>query len=277
VVKDFTSVLSMSRDRRAEVIAALREVYDGRWDRHYGTDGGQVLTWQGHCGFIAGCTTAIDSAHSVLDAMGTRFLFIRLPDADTDRIGRSALAHAGKEQQMRAELAEVTAGLLGNLGQPHELHQGVSEWLLPLAALAALGRSPVERDHFGEISLVGDAEAPTRLIKQLGQLWRACGMLGLDEARSWAAVRRAGLDSIPKLRRAVIEYLGRSAGTWQRTTEVSQAVRHPSRTTRRALEDLAAHGIVARYTNELGTDRATYSWALSAQAAGWWEALNPLS
>jgi hypothetical protein len=179
--------------------------------------------------------------------------------------------------QMRAELAEVTAGLLGNLGDPHKLHEGVSEWLLPLAALASLGRSPVERDHHGEIALVGDAEAPTRLIKQLGQLWRGCGMLGLDEARSWEAVRRAGLDSIPKLRRAVIGHLGRSAGTWQPTTAVAQAVRHPSRTTLRTLEDLNAHGIVDRYTDQVGPVRKTYSWALSAQAAGWWKALNPLS
>ena len=29
---DFTSILSMSRDARAGVLAALREIYDGRWD-----------------------------------------------------------------------------------------------------------------------------------------------------------------------------------------------------------------------------------------------------
>lgn len=275
VVKDFTSMLSMSRDRRAEVVAALREVYDGRWDRHYGTDGGQVLTWQGHCGFIAGCTTAIDGAHAVLDQMGTRFLFVRLPDADLDHIGRSALAHAGREDQMRAELAEATTGLLGNLGRPHQIHDRVREWLLPLANLASQARSPVERDYHGEIALVLDAEAPIRIVKQLGQLWRACGMLGLDEARSWQAVRRAGLDSIPKLRRAVITHLGAHAGTWQPTTEVAKAVGHPSRTTRRSLEDLLAHGIVQRSDEQHGHDRVTYSWALSTQAMTWWKALNP--
>jgi hypothetical protein len=31
----------------------IGEVYDGRWDRHYGTDGGQALTEEGHGGFIA--------------------------------------------------------------------------------------------------------------------------------------------------------------------------------------------------------------------------------
>ena len=276
VVKDFTSVLSMSRDRRAEVVAAMREVYDGRWDRHYGTDGGQVLTWQGHCGFIAGCTTAIDSAHAVLDAMGTRFLFVRLPDADPIKIGRSALAHAGHETQMRAELAQVTMGLLANLGRPHEIHEGVSEWLAALASLASQARSPVEHDNFGNIALVLDAEAPTRIVKQLGQLWKACGMLGLGEAESWQAVRRAGLDSIPKLRRAVIEYLGdpRQMGSWQPTTDIAQAVKHPSRTTLRTLEDLTAHGIVTRNVTQLGPDRRTYSWALSAQALTWWNALH---
>lgn len=146
--------------------------------------------------------------------MGTRFLFVRLPDAGLDQIGWSALAHAGREKQMRAELAEVTEGLLRNLtGRPHPVHQGVASWLMPLANMASQARSPVERDHQGEISLVLDAEAPTRIIKQLSQLWKACGLLGLDETASWAAVRRAGLDSIPKLRRAVITHLGKS-GTW---------------------------------------------------------------
>lgn len=284
VVKDFTSVLSMSRDRRSEVIAALREVYDGRWDRHYGTDGGQVLTWEGKCGFIAGCTTAIDGAHSVLDAMGTRFLFVRMPDADLDRIGAAALRSTGYERQMRAELAEATTGLLANLGQPHDLHGGVSSWLLPLANLASQGRSPVEYDFQGDISLVLDAEAPTRLIKQLGQLWRACGMLGLDEAHSWEAVKRAGLDSIPKLRRAVLTYLAGCqhdstsgkivyAARPQSTTSVSDAAGHPKKSTRRALDALTAHGIVDRFNT--GTDtRPVYEWALSKQALTWWDALH---
>jgi len=52
--KDFTSVLSMNRDSRAAVLAALREIYDGAWDRHIGTDGGKTLSWKGKLGLIAG-------------------------------------------------------------------------------------------------------------------------------------------------------------------------------------------------------------------------------
>src|ERR1019366_5608417 len=50
--KDFGSVLSMNRDSRTAVLAALREVYDGSWTRHVGVDGGRTLHWQGKLCFF---------------------------------------------------------------------------------------------------------------------------------------------------------------------------------------------------------------------------------
>jgi hypothetical protein len=44
-VKDVTSILSMNRDMRTQVLGALREVHDGSWVRKVGTDGGQSLPW----------------------------------------------------------------------------------------------------------------------------------------------------------------------------------------------------------------------------------------
>jgi hypothetical protein len=273
ILKDFTSVLSMSRDARAAVLAALREVYDGRWDRNYGSDGGQTLTWKGKCGLLAGCTTAIDSAHSVLAAMGTRFVFVRLPRSDLGKISRSALEHMGKEQEMRSGLAEVTAGLLANLpGQPHPLGPEVTSALVGLACLASQARSPVQRDWKGEIELVLDAEAPTRLIKQLGQIWRACGMLGLGTIGSWEVVRRAGVDSVPKLRGSIIRYLAASDSP-QSTTDVANNVDHPTRSALRALEDLSAHGVVTRITAGQGH---AHTWGLSDRARGWYDVTGTL-
>jgi hypothetical protein len=142
VVKDFTSVLAMSRDRRNEVMGALREVADGRWDRTYGAEGGQTLTWTGKCGLLAGCTGAIDQAHSVLAAMGTRWVFVRLPAPAAHKISRAALAHMGREAEMREELAKVTTDLLaGPLCEPHEMTPGIEEGLIALACLASQARS----------------------------------------------------------------------------------------------------------------------------------------
>jgi len=49
------------------MLAALREVYDGRWERNVGTDGGQTLTWTGRIAVVGAVTTAWDVAHSVMD------------------------------------------------------------------------------------------------------------------------------------------------------------------------------------------------------------------
>jgi hypothetical protein len=80
--KDFGSVLSMNRDSRALVLAALREIYDGSWTRRVGTDGGRELSWSGKVGLVAGCTPVIDSHYAVLGAMGDRMAFYRLPKVE---------------------------------------------------------------------------------------------------------------------------------------------------------------------------------------------------
>jgi hypothetical protein len=265
IVKDFTSILEMDRTARGQVLAALREVYDGRWDREVGAEGGQTLTWKGKCGVLAACTTAIDKAHAVMNDMGPRSLFVRLAPADPATIGASALAHMGRETAMRDELAAATAGLLAHLpGQPHDTGQ-VRDGLIGLAALVSLARSPVHRDWSGDVELVGDPEAPTRIIKQLGQLWRACGVLGLGRAESWEVVTRCALDSIPKLRGAVIRYLAARTEPAD-TTTVRIALAHPKRTVLRALEDLAAHHVITRKSAGQGY---ADQWELSGRARSW--------
>src|SRR5262249_48050153 len=77
-LKDFGSILSMRPDAKAEVLAALREVYDGSWTRHLGTDGGRTLTWSGKVALLFAATSVIDSHYGVIGAMGDRFLLCRL-------------------------------------------------------------------------------------------------------------------------------------------------------------------------------------------------------
>ena len=44
-IKDFTSILSSSRETRSTILAALREIHDGCWVRNVGADGGHTLIW----------------------------------------------------------------------------------------------------------------------------------------------------------------------------------------------------------------------------------------
>ena len=268
VIKDFTSLLSMNRDTRAAVLAALRETYDGSWTRHVGTDGGRSLSWQGKLTVIAGCTTAWDSAHEVIATMGERFIICRLPEANGDEIGARALAQAGRELEMRSELRDAVAGLFAaDLMPPHVLGDDAKHRLVTAASLVARARSPVERDYQGEIRLVLDAEAPTRLVKQLERLYAGLGAIGLSSDASWEVVIRVALDSMPKLRKSVLVEL-ETAGGLVTTAEMAVRVGHPTRTTRRALEDLTAHGVVHRaHREESGGNADQWSLAPWASAA----------
>ena len=249
VCKDLGSVLSMNRDARAETLAALREIYDGSWTRHVGTGGGKTLHWTGKVGLVAGCTPTIDRHHAVMGAMGERFLLFRFPEVDSTEHARRALRHAGSETKMRAALAAAAAELLsdGPPCQPQPRSNDDDDRLVSIATLVVRARSAIERDGYTrDIELVPGSEAPTRLVVVLARLLEGLDAIGADRDTAWPIVTKAALDCIPALRRAVMDTL-EAADDQLETRTVATAVSYPTQTTRRALEDLTAHGICHRY------------------------------
>src|SRR5262245_61678678 len=106
VIKDVTSILSMDRNTRAGVLAALREIHDQRWERNVGTDGGRSLLWTGRIALIGASTTAWDRAHDVIASMGDRFVILRMDStAGRQTAGykamRSEERRVGKEGRCR--------------------------------------------------------------------------------------------------------------------------------------------------------------------------------
>jgi hypothetical protein len=262
VCKDFGSVLSMNRDARAAVLAALREVYDGAWTRHVGVDGARTLSWKGRVGFVGGCTPTIDRHHAVMGAMGERFTLYRLPDVDPDVQAREALRHSGRERTMRAELAQAARAVLTDLNQPRDRDDRETDQLIALATLVVKARSAVERDGYSrEIELVPGSEAPTRLVVVLDRLLAGLDAIGCDRAEAFRVVTKAALDGIPALRLAVLTTL--EAEDDLGTNTIAEAVRHPAQTTRRALEDLVAHALVE--CERQGEGKA-HRWKLSTFA-----------
>jgi energy-coupling factor transporter ATP-binding protein EcfA2 len=245
VAKDFGSVLSMNRDARAQLLAALREVYDGSWTRHVGSDGGRTLHWEGKVGLVGGCTPTIDRHHAVMGAMGERFVLYRLPEVDANVQAREALGHAGRERQMRKELAAAAHSILIESAEkrPRKRNEQDITRLITLATLVARARSAVERDGYSrDIELVPAPEAPTRIIVMLARILDGLDILGATQDEAWALVTKIGLDCVPALRISALFTLADRGRT--DTTDVALAVRYPGITTRRALEDLNAHGLV---------------------------------
>jgi hypothetical protein len=246
-LKDFGSVLSMRPDAKAEILAALREVYDGSWTRHLGTDGGRTLAWRGKVGLIFGCTGVIDGHYSVIGAMGDRFLLHRL--APCNGQFRQALKHFGAiTAQMQKELVEAVAHLFANVRpEPRQLSDEEFERLDRVVSLVVRLRGAVERDRTSrEMEAVLGAEGTARLGLTLERLLAGLDTLGLDRAVALDVVEGIALDSVPPTRRRAYEFLQDIAPAQAATADVAKHMDLPTVTVRRALEDLAAYGLVER-------------------------------
>jgi IclR helix-turn-helix domain len=87
-------------------------------------------------------------------------------------------------------------------------------------------------------------------------------MVGVDEPEAWRVVRKAGLDSMPAARRQALELLVASKQALS-TTEIAAELGLPTPSTRRVLEDLAAHGVIGRESQ--GQGKADL-WQIDARA-----------
>jgi len=239
VIKDVTSILSMDRNMRAEVLGALREVYDGRWSRNVGTDGGRTLEWAGRLAVIGAVTTAWDKAHDVIASMGDRFVLLRM-DSSTGRqvAGRRAIRNTGSEVTMRAELAAAVGALLATVEpalatQPTEQE---IEVLLAAADVVTLARTGVEYDYRGDVIDAHAPEMPTRFAKQLTQVVRGGVAVGMTRTAAMRLAIRCARDSMPPMRLAIIDDL--AAYPHSSTADVRKRLDKPRATVDRQLQAL---------------------------------------
>jgi hypothetical protein len=247
-LKDFGSILSMRPDAKAEVLAALREIYDGSWTRHLGTDGGRKLEWSGKVALLFAATSVIDSHYGVIGTMGDRFLLSRLAPVEHGQF-RQALKHMGAATaQMRRELAEAVAHLFsGWHPDPRPISEEETERIDSAIRLVVRLRGAVERDrHTREIEAVYGAEGTARIGLTLERLLSGLDTLRVERSTAFDVVEAVAMDSAPPIRRQAYEYLKSLGDVFAETSAVAKAVGLPTNTIRRALEDLAAYRLAER-------------------------------
>jgi len=244
VIKDVTSILSMDRNTRATVLAALREIADGRWERNVGTDGGRTLLWTGRLGVIGACTTAWDRAHDVIASMGDRFVTLRM-DSSTGRLpaGKKAMQNTGDEVKMRAALAKAVARVIETAKLSADKPDAdETDRLLAAADIVTLCRTGVDYDYRGAVIDAHAPEMPTRFAKQLVQVMRGGCAIGMDrQAAVWLALRCAR-DSMPPLRLAILEDV--AAHPHSRTRDIRFRLNKPYNTVDRQLQALHMLGVL---------------------------------
>jgi hypothetical protein len=274
VAKDFTTVLAMHRDERGKVLAALRELYDGKWVRHLGTDGGKEISWDGQLGFVGAVTEAIDSHHPVIAMLGDRFLYYRMGSIPGPRVARKVLDRNGISDEAITDLPELAAYFLDNLdfSDVPTLTDSEKDWRAGVADIAALGRSAVERDSYRrDITRVLKPESPGRLAGALGQLFRALRAIGChpDEARR--LIREVAVDCMPDDRARLLHKLaGSTSDLAVGQMRAGEAVIHPETAIRRALEEMECLQMVERTKLDRNSREG---WKLTAAFRTVWEQL----
>jgi hypothetical protein len=210
VIKDVTSIMSMNHHTRTPVLAALREIHDGRWQRNLGIDGGRTLTWDGRIIVVGAVTSAWDQHHNVISQLGDRFVIVRM-DSTAGRFsaGRRAIGNTGDEVQMRIDLSHAMRLVIEHASPPPTITEAEQERMLAAADLVTYARTAVETDYRGNVIDAHMPEMPTRFTKQLIQLFRGAVAIGLNRYHALRLAIRCARDSTPPLRLAILEDLAR--------------------------------------------------------------------
>jgi hypothetical protein len=274
VMKDFTTILSKRPDDLKIIMGHLREVYDGKFVKSYGT--GDTINWTGHVGLIGACTPVYDRKHGVISQMGERFLLYRNTNKDNIKPGIQALAGFGGELKMRSELRKIFTKFLNqfkkvNLTVP-ELSKDMQYQIVSLAILCGHGRCAVHRDPYArdEITYLPEPEGSPRLTKQLFHLGIALMAInGVDEITGeiYSVMLKVGTDLIPRIRFNIIKYLWDSkalegTGNFLTTTEVAKGTGIHGKTSLRALQDMSIIGLTKGELDE-DTHGSPYIWQLT--------------
>lgn len=253
LAKDFTSVLSMRREKRAVILGQLREIHDGQFKRDFGT--GETKIWHGRVSIIAAVTPILDRHYSVFTVLGERFLQVRWHRPDSEEAGVRAIEQQGFEKEIQQGAQEVIGQIFRDAARAvPTLPDTMKHRLASLAEIVAIGRTHVFRRGYGnrEIEYVPEPEANTRLSKGLAAL--AKGIAALHRRPEVAEqdlqdAFRVGLDCLPDYRRRL--FLAVAQGLNLDSVGIPRTMRT------RELEELSELGIV-----EFDSGQADGTWRL---------------
>lgn len=273
-VADFSTILATSdRGGRDQLFSDLRRVYDGSLRRDLG-NAPKPLRWSGRLTILSAVTPAIDDYSSHSDALGPRWLYLRMPGVDPtqrrDAAGRRRVALKEKRADARQLAVQVVQHGRASLPQVGPSDASLRT-LGDASVVTAAARGAVPRDGYGRREVIGvpTIEEPHRLVGQLQMLARALLALGHSADYATALAVRASLDTIPRARMAVLWVLA-SLDEPVSVGRVAHLAGLHRRVAATALEDLREVGLTCcpieddpelDDTHDLGTKRR--DWQLT--------------
>lgn len=257
-MKDFTSILSASKEKREILIAQLREVFDKHIVKETGT--GRKISWKGKINFLGGVTESIYLYSAEINQMGARWTHYHLEDWDGEQRKAATLRALSNDKTLdnqrriiRDGFAEYITYMLQNIPEEEEpIPEQVQLNIIEVVDFSSVASAMSSRNFRGEMVLAPGAAMPMRLAKQLSVMYRTLRFMNDGtEPEEWEKfVYKLAYDTIPKQNRQVMEVLVKYGGGT--TAGVATAIGLPSATVRTALEDLNVYGVIKRTKKRRG-------------------------
>ena len=272
VLKDFTAILSMRTDQRKQVLAQLRNAYDGNLEAGYGTLP-EKISQQSNFGLIAAVTPILDSHTITLVTLGPRCIIVRIHNPPRRDAAKAARSNLGKETEMREEVSKAVLSFVESRDYDRKIRISDERGTMidALADYAAIGRTHVmTKSYGGKIREMTNPsiEAPTRLSKQLTKLG-----IGLATIRGhtritnedYETLKRVAKDTVIPNYQTIIDLFTDDLDKNTSAYGIHTEKRLHLQTTINYLEKMQAIGIV----EELTTAEPTKSWRESETPRLW--------
>ncbi len=268
-IKDFTTILTMNQGNRDEVLGILRDAYDGKTEKIFGT--GIKRSYTSKFGIIAGVTNKIEAFGVIHQSLGERFIKVRIAGdrsaiTEEEKI-RKAISNINSENKMRRELQDAAARAIAR-PLPKRLPripESVTTRIVALSQYSAALRGVVDRDRFnGQVQYKPMIEVGTRLAKQYMKTCIGISIHdGLDEVTEeiYGVVRQTALDTTPDRNEEILKQLWKATRRHKddslSTKQVSEKTHLPQATVFRVLEDLKLLRVVRRHGSG-----SKFQWAI---------------
>jgi len=257
-MKDFTTILSKSEETQQNIIAQMREIYDGHFTKHTGH--GKVVEWggdgknghpKGKGTFIMAATEAIFNAQDKFSEMGTRAINYVLVPQDRKRTCRQAMKFQSTRAEKVTELQDLVyefimakINVMPKILPP--LDEALEEEIIEITDFSTICRSVVKRDFRGAKTLALSAEMPMRMSGELQGLIQGFIYMNDGELPEYlkAAAFKVALDSIPKQRRLILGVLAQYNKA--NKAAIADLINYSPERTGEWLEDLNMFDVVER-------------------------------
>jgi hypothetical protein len=241
---DFSNFLALTPEVRSKLQAQMREIYDGKYQKHAGNQK-SAIEWEGKVSILAACTPDLERYWTLENSLGDRFLQIRLNPPDPDSI----YPYMEKQQTIgKAQLQKKTQRLIDQFLEDVSDHPEVSppstelnKYIFQLTNICVSLRQAVHHDFRGEATGVGTKEGTPRFARMAINLAKThakiFGRTSLKPSDN-RLMKRVLLDTCPSRRLHIIQFLLNHSEPINITDCLAQFPGIPFTTMRRLLEDL---------------------------------------